>query len=304
MVLNANLSHLHPDFQDNALLPDTQRIDWIRSDRYLAYRKAGRVVARLTEIHDYPQRERMPCMLIYGPPGMGKTMILRKFARDHGAAAVSDEGPPARPVLSMQMPTVPDEREFLMEILMAAGSPFKHDLTVSGLRAVVRRLLVDTQVRLLLIDELQNILAGTARQQRVIFNTIRFLTNELRRPICCAGTDDARAALVADPHLADRFEAHQLLPWRHNEEFIELLTAFEHTLPLRRPSDLRSTKVRKLILDMTSGVTVRIFRLIESVAIEAIRASDERIGLASFEHPDLVVPLVSMVSGVRQVAAR
>lgn len=304
MVLNADLSHLNEDFRATALLPDEQRIDWIRSDRYLGYRKAARVVTRLTEIHDYPQRARMPCVLIYGASGMGKTKILEKFSRDHGAVAGKRSSRPAQPIVSIQMPTVTEEAEFLKEILMAAGSPFKHDLNVSGLRAVVRRLLADIQVRVLVIDELQNMLAGTARQQRIIFNTIRFLTNELRRPICCAGTDDARAALVADPHLADRFEAHQLLPWRNDDEFIELLTAFEHTLPLRRPSDLRSAKVRRHILGETAGITVRIFRLVENVAIAAIRGGEERVDLTGLQNTDLAMPLVSMVSGARQAAAR
>jgi hypothetical protein len=304
MVLNADLSHLHEDFRATALLPDEQRIDWIRSDRYLGYRKAARVVMRLSEIHDYPQRARMPCVLIYGASGMGKTKILEKFARDHGVAAGKRGSRSCQPIVTMQMPTVPEEAEFLKEILMASGAPFKHDLNVSGLRAVVRRLLADIQVRVLVIDELQNMLAGTARQQRIIFNTIRFLTNELKRPICCAGTEDARAALIADPHLADRFEAHHLLPWRNDDEFVELLTAFEHTLPLRRRSDLRSAKVRHHILDETAGITVRIFRLVENVAIDAIRGGEERVDLAGFQSTDLAVPLVSMVSGVRQAAAR
>lgn len=304
MVLNADLSHVHQSFRAAALLPDQQRIDWIRCDRYLAFRKAAKVVTRLTEIHDYPQRTRMPCLLIYGAPGMGKTMILEKFARDHGAIAGMRCDHVAQPIVSMQMPNVPDEADFLKEILKSAGSPFKHDLTLSGLRAVVRRLLADIQVRVLIIDELQNLLAGSARQQRIIFNTIRFLTNELRRPICCAGTEDARAALVTDPHLADRFEAHQLIPWRNDDDLIELLTAFEHTLPLRRPSDLRSKMVRQHILSQTDGITVRIFRLIENVAIAAIRTGKECADLAGLQDPELTLPLVSMVSGVRQAAAR
>ena len=34
----------------------------------------------------YPPRDRMPCLLLYGDTGMGKTKIIRKFLRDHPAS--------------------------------------------------------------------------------------------------------------------------------------------------------------------------------------------------------------------------
>jgi hypothetical protein len=41
-------------------------------------------------------------------------------------------------------------------------------------------------------------------------------------------------------------------------------------------------------------VTVRIFRLIETVAVEAIRSGAECIDLKSFDTEELVLPLVAM----------
>jgi hypothetical protein len=49
---------------------------------------------------------------------------------------------------------------------------------------------------------------------------------------------------------------------------------------------------------MTDGVTVRIFRLVESLAIEAIRSQEERITAQSFDAPDLLLPLVAMTRNV------
>ncbi|WP_367317091.1 hypothetical protein [Agrobacterium salinitolerans] len=45
---------------------------------------------------------------------------------------------------------------------------------------------------------------------------------------------------------------------------------------------------------MTDGVTVRIFRLIETVAVEAVRTGAEAIKLDSFDGDNLVLPLVAM----------
>jgi gamma-glutamyl:cysteine ligase YbdK (ATP-grasp superfamily) len=63
------------------------------------------------------------------------------------------------------------------------------------------------EVRLLVIDEIHSLLAGTYREQRILPNSIRFLANDLRLPLVCAGTHEAQQALMTDQQLADRFEA-------------------------------------------------------------------------------------------------
>jgi len=56
---------------------------------------------------------------------------------------------------------------------------------------------------------------------------------------------------------------------------------------------------------MTGGVTVRIFRLIETVAAEAIRDGSERITADSFAVANLVLPLVAMTrQGDRRLQRR
>jgi hypothetical protein len=63
---------------------------------------------------------------------------------------------------------------------------------------------------MLIVDEVHSILAGTFREQRIFLNAIRFLANELRIPLVCAGTHEAKQALMTDQQLADRFEAFEL----------------------------------------------------------------------------------------------
>jgi hypothetical protein len=54
------------------------------------------------------------------------------------------------------------------------------------------------------------LLASSYRQQRILLNTLRYLANDLRIPLVCAGTADAKRALTTDQQLADRFEAFEL----------------------------------------------------------------------------------------------
>jgi len=73
-----------------------------------------------------------------------------------------------------------------------------------------------------------------------------------------------------------------------------LLASLGSILPLRESSQLGTTAVRRKVLDMTDGITVRIFRLIETVAVETIRNGKEAITLKSFDSDNLVLPLVAM----------
>jgi Bacterial TniB protein len=63
---------------------------------------------------------------------------------------------------------------------------------------------------MLIIDEIHSMLAGTFREQRIFLNSIRFLANDLRLPLACVGTHEAKQALMTDQQLADRFEACEL----------------------------------------------------------------------------------------------
>lgn len=71
----------------------------------------------------YPPRDRMPCLLLYGDTGMGKTKIIRKFLRDHPARFDSGTGVTTMPAVAMQMPAEPLERDVYGELLNALGAP-------------------------------------------------------------------------------------------------------------------------------------------------------------------------------------
>ena len=87
--------------------PDSKRIKYVRSDRWINYAAAQDAIARLTDLLTYPPRDRMPCLLIYGPTGIGKTKVIRKFLRDHPAVFDRATGGTSIPVVAFQMPPQP-----------------------------------------------------------------------------------------------------------------------------------------------------------------------------------------------------
>ncbi len=288
-----DLGHIHPAYQQYACLPDDERIELIRTDRWFQYPKAEEA-EKFNDLLSYPPRDRMPCLLLFGATGMGKTKIIRKFLRDHPPLFNQGTGVTTMPVVAFQMPPEPSESDFYVELLLSLGVPIGHSFAVRESRNLARRLLKEMGTRLLILDEVHAMLVGTHRQQRIFLNTIRFLANDLRIALVCVGIDEARVALLTDPQLANRFDAFELVHWRDDESLKLLLASIAAILPLRKPSRLDAVGVRHNVIAMTQGITVQIFRLIETVAIAAIRSGQENIDANSFTTENLVLPLVSM----------
>jgi type II secretory pathway predicted ATPase ExeA len=294
MGMSAEYDHLAPECREEANLPTVERIRRIQAERWIGYPRAELVLNRLNELLHYPQRDRMPCLLLYAATGMGKTKILRKFRREHPDAFDDRAGVQRMPVVALQMPPEPDEKSFYTQLLASLRAPVRCSMNVHQMRHVVRDLLGYIGTKMLVIDEVHTLLASTYRQQRILLNTLRYLANELRIPLICAGTADARIALTTDPQLADRFEAFELPVWQNDEAFLRLLASFQSVFPLRQRSDLTSAASRRLLLDRTEGVTVRIVRLLETLAVDAIRSGKERIDKGSLEDTRLSPQLLSM----------
>lgn len=295
--------HLNPAYRRFANFPNEKRIAWIRADRWIGFDQAGLALSRLENLLTYPPRDRMPCLLIFGETGMGKTKIIRKFERDHPTKFCQVTGIDHHPVVVAQVPSEPIERDLYRELLASMGAPAMAGGTLAREKDVCRSLLRTVGAKMIILDEVNGMLAGTFRQQRIFLNAIRFLANDLRIPLVCAGTDLARQALLTDVQLAERFEAFHLKPWKNDAAFAGLLKSFGHILPLREPSDMSSVEVRTRIHMLTSGVTARIFRLIETAAEVAVQSGKEKLDIESFGG-DLVLPLVSMTQSERRRSRR
>lgn len=287
--MSEEFEHLAPECRAAAKLSAEERVRLALTERWISYPRAALALSRLGHLLAYPPRDRMPCLLLYGATGMGKTQILKKFIRSHPAP-----GPASMPIVLMQMPPEPDEKSFYLELLHAMKETSRFGQTTGQLRHVVRDLLSYSKTRMLMVDEVHTLLASTYRQQRILLNTLRFLANALQIPMVCAGTAEAKRALLTDQQLADRFEALELPAWSNDEAFARLLASFQALLPLRKASALVTADLRGEILRRTEGITVRVVKLIESLAVEAILSGRERIDLEALARLDAQPPLLSM----------
>jgi hypothetical protein len=277
--VSEQFEHLSAPYRSHAMLPAAERIQWIRQDRWINYSRAEQVLGRLASLLAYPARDRMPCLLLFGATGMGKTRIVQKFLRENRSSFDDVTGRTRLPVVAVQMPPAPSERDFYEELLVSMGCVIPAHQSVTTLRQRTRILARQLEIRMLIIDEIHSILAGSYREQRIVLNAIRFLANDLRIPLVCVGTHEAKQALMTDQQLADRFEAWEMPIWQNDAALHQLLLSFSGILPLRKASNLMDTRVRKRILGLTEGVMVRVCRLVEAAAIQAIESEQERIDL-------------------------
>jgi len=276
--------HLDPAVQAHADLPDRERIEHIRVDRWIDYPRARQALDKLEELLLFPKRARMPNLLIFGASGMGKTMIIEKFVRAHPPSFDESSGIDHRPVIVVQMVASPHEGRFYHRLLSVIGAPPPTRATLGQLETQALRLLQEIAPRMLIIDEVQNLIAGTYREQRRMLNLLRFLGNELRIPLICLGSHEARDAVRGDAHLNSRFEPYGLPPWRHDADFQGLIGGLLWSLPLRLPSELTDSALKRLV-DVNGGVTSSIFRMVIDLATDAILTGTERITPAAIlEH--------------------
>ena len=76
-----SFDHFFPPSREIAALSAEERIRRIRVDRWVDYPRARDALDKLGDLIAFPPRARMPNLLIVGASGMGKTMIVEKFAR-------------------------------------------------------------------------------------------------------------------------------------------------------------------------------------------------------------------------------
>ncbi|XHO98337.1 TniB family NTP-binding protein (plasmid) [Azospirillum sp. A26] len=297
-----NLDHLSDVTRQIAESTDDEaRIERILADRYIAYTRANDAVAKLEWLLRSPKKMRMPNLLIVGPTNSGKTMITEKFRRMHPPTMSLDGRADIVPVLRVQMPSAADPLRFYHVVLESLGAP---GVAAAKWQRLVQKesqaiqLLRATGVRVLIIDEIHNALAGPTNKLSEMLNLLRYLGNELQIPLVAVGVKEALQVIHSDDQLANRFEPFPLPRWQDDDELRSLLAAFERALPLRRPSGLANPVMTRRLIALSEGILGEIVTLIVRAAEMAVRTGNERIDVGLFERIDFMPPSARRASAV------
>ncbi len=253
-----------------------ERFYFIQSKRLDRLSKSRPHLDHLNKLLKHPRTTRMPSLIVYGDSGMGKSMLVDKFkATARRAARPTRRQTPIRCSV-VELSGRPTERRLFSQSSPPLTRPHSPRASIVDVERGAINTLRDIGVQILVLDEIHNILAGFWREQRIVLNTLRFLSNELKLSLVCFGIMEARDAINGDVQLARRFDAVTLPRWTAGKEFEQLVLAIVRNLPLREPSVLTVKGLRR-VLQMSGGVSSRIFRMLNDLAIEAIEKGEERI---------------------------
>ena len=288
-----DMAHLRPEARDLALLPATERLARMPTNRWIGYTRASQAITLLERmLAKEPGRIRPRNLLIVGPTNNGKTAIAERFLRDHPQRPSENGEHEIHPVLLVQMPPAPTVSRLYAAILAGLGIPGALHPRSPDREGAALYLLRRVECRMLVIDELHNLLAAPNPRQRELLNLLRYLGNELRIPLTCLGTREAYLAIRTDDQLENRFEPFLLPIWEDGPEFGRLLASFETVLPLREPSGLGLPAMRAMILQRSEGTIGEVAALLAAATETALANGLEQIDVNSIETAPYQPPAV------------
>jgi len=284
--MNHLLEALHPI----ALADAPTRVNFIQSNRWIKYPAAERILERLEELLVHPKITRMPNLLLVGETNNGKSVLLNRFCQLHKPYATHGDEKLVRPVVTVEAPHKPDEKKFYCKLLDQLNAPYRLADRIDRMERQVFHVMQHVSARMLIIDEIQNLLAGSSTSQRVFLNMLKGMANELQIVIVAAGTMEARNAMSADAQMSNRFVQKFLPRWHYTEDYLRLLASFECLLPLRKASCLTEPVLAERIYNMSEGTIGEISGVLTMAALAAIRSGKEYIDCELLGQIDYVLP--------------
>lgn len=288
--MGINASHLHPKLHEYLELPLEDRLARLDRPIWIDYARARTALKMMERLRNHPTTHRMPNMMIYGPTNNGKTTIVAQFLRQHPPDENIDGDASRIPVLKINMPHSASPRTFFARILEKLNAVWRATASTDALMTNSYRLLRGCSTRVLIIDEMHNILASNVKVRREFLNLLRDLGNELQISIVGLGLESAMRAIEIDVQLANRFEAFPLPRWKDGSELRGFLKNLEKTTPLRRPSNLTEDRQAGVILDMSEGILGEMIMLVRRAAAFSIENGLEHVDPEIFQECGYVIP--------------
>jgi hypothetical protein len=221
----------------------------------------------------------MPNMLLVAPSFNGKTSILDRFLSLHPPDLDPEGDVTICHVLMIEAPIKPDVSAFYRNILDALFAPYKPTASAIEKYSLVKHLFRQMGVRMLIVDEIHHLIAGSLNRQREFRNALKSLGNETGVVLVGAGIEDAYNAFNTDPQMASRFTPEELPTWRPNNEFGSLLATLELRSPLKLASNLKAPDMMLAIHTRSEGTLGDMCDLVKELAVDAIRTKVEQITL-------------------------
>ena len=262
-------------------MSDEERIYFIQKDKWIDYPLANKVLLKMQDIFNAPKSIRSRGMLLYGDSNNGKTAILKKFYRNFSKDEYIDEDGDLihlMPIVYVISESSSDESVMFSKILSAMNVPVNHKEKVTKKKEEVIYNLGIMKTKLIIIDEIQNVLQGPYNKMTQLITSLKTLNNTTAIPIILAGTQDAMSAISIDNQTKSRFKPLELPNWNNDENFSRFITTIEAMLPLKKASNLyQNYELLTYLHELSNGCIGEVIDILKDASIYAIRTKSEKI---------------------------
>ena len=276
--MNPNLA---PQFRKYLEMSDEERIYFIQKDKWIDYPLANKVLLKMQDIFNAPKSIRSRGMLLYGDSNNGKTAILKKFYRNFSKDEYIDEDGDLihlMPIVYVISESSSDESVMFSKILSAMNVPVNHKEKITKKKEEVIYNLGIMKTKLIIIDEIQNVLQGPYNKMTQLITSLKTLNNTTAIPIILAGTQDAMSAISIDNQTKSRFKPLELPNWNNDENFSRFITTIEAMLPLKKASNLyQNYELLTYLHELSNGCIGEVIDILKDASIYAIRTKSEKI---------------------------
>lgn len=269
----APMGRLHPEAEAVLQATPAVRAQVIIKDRMIRYPALAAVEAQADWLFKEVRRKRARGLVVSARAGNGKSSLAEAISRRF--KPTEDHGNPCALMISMS--GARDARTVYGRIMEELGSPARISHRLSDREMLVTRLLKIVKCRLLILDEVQDLLLGSERDQQRALEAIKFLMNELRLPVLAFGTEKAVQGFSSDAHLKARFAEVDLPLWKADDTLANFLATYERFLPLKKFSNLASPDKVAVLAKVGGGVLDTIIQRIQNAALMAIADGSEQI---------------------------
>jgi len=275
--MSVDLSHLDSAVRPLASAIARDRIQMISKDLFIEHEYSQHLNDTLDALLCESRHGRMPCWLITGDAGMGKTAHLHRFARRYADHRSEDNATLIRPIIIANMPPEPTRQTLEWSVLEALNAPAALSGRGIDRAGVIRRLLGAHETRVLILDEAQHLCHSRGRERAVVLDTIKAFSTTSQINVICAGTPAVEREFRSDPQVERRFSVTRFSPWTTGSALQRFVGTYERARPLRLPSELSKPEMIKALITETGGITHRIMQCLNAAAMVAVHEGIERI---------------------------
>lgn len=261
--------------------PVDVRIAFARESIWVPYKGANKIIACIEDELDAPRAQRMPWVVIWGPPNHGKSAIVSYLKAVHPRVDRGKNQTALHHVVCMEVDS-PGEHSFFDAGCIAIKSGF-HLRTAEEKKIHFKAQLLEHKSKMLVIDEAHEVLNGTVRQQKLFWGFAKNVSNVRQMTLVIVGTRKVLTAIERvddDGQVETRFlHRFELELWKDPKSWGKWLTGYEANLPLRKVSALWADDIVEYIQTFSDGVLGEAVTLLQTAAVAALKSGRECITL-------------------------